>query len=82
MIYLNKSNGMIMDNKLAFDYKSTNGALYRSSEYNKKDIYFIVIGEHIIKFDLFCEFMGYWLADGYTVSTREKRFRNYSNKIL
>jgi len=74
MIYLNKSNGMIMDNKLAFDYKSTNGALYRSSEYNKKDIYSIVIGEHIIKFDLFCEFMGYWLADGYTVSTRENVF--------
>ena len=65
---------MIMDNKLAFDYKSTNGALYRSSEYNKKDIYFIVIGEHIIKFDLFCEFMGYWLADGYTVSTRKNVF--------
>lgn len=40
MIYLNKSNGMIMDNKLAFDYKSTNGALYRSSEYNKRYLFY------------------------------------------
>lgn len=74
IIYLNKSNGMIMDNKFALDYQSTTGALYRSSEYNNKDIPFIEIGKHLVNFDLFCEFMGYWLADGYTVSTRENVF--------
>lgn len=74
MIYLNKSNGMIMDNKFALDYQSTTGALYRSSEYSNKDIPFIEIGKHLVSFDLFCEFMGYWLADGYTVSTRNNVF--------
>lgn len=70
MIYINKSNGRTFESKKASDYKKTNGPLYRSSEWTGIEIEDKKIGNSVLDFDIFCEFMGYWLADGCIVSKR------------
>lgn len=63
MVYLNKSDGRIKY-CLAKDYTKGKGAFYRGCEYIADDIDAIEIGEKKYPFDLFCEFMGYYLSDG------------------
>lgn len=64
MVYLNKSDGAIKRCR-ADEYRQGKGAFYRGCEYqsiivNKTK----TICEYTIAFDDYCEFMGYWLADG------------------
>ena len=66
MVYLSKSNGKIMRCP-ASSYRKGNGAFYRGCEYVAQDVDIITIGGTKIDFDLFCEFMGYWLSDGSTI---------------
>lgn len=66
MVYLSKSNGKIMRCP-ASSYRKGNGAFYRGCEYVAQDVDTITIGGTKIDFDLFCEFMGYWLSDGSTI---------------
>lgn len=63
MVYLNKSDGRIKY-CLAKDYTKGKGAFYRGCEYIADDIDTIEISEKKYPFDLFCEFMGYYLSDG------------------
>lgn len=66
MIYLNKNDGSIKKCS-AIEYGIGKGGFYRGCEYSADDITEIVIGKTSIPFDLFCEFMGYWLSDGSTI---------------
>lgn len=68
MVYLSKSTGKI-SRKDATEFKMSNGAFYRSCEYDANDRPSITIGDTSIPFDSFCEFMGYWLSDGSTIRT-------------
>ncbi len=65
MIYLTKDgNYKIKQNKLAVDYSQFNGGLYRGCKYQAKEKKTIKIGEHILDFNLFAEFLGYYLSEG------------------
>lgn len=66
MVYFNKNDGRIKNCK-ASEYTKGKGAFYRGCEYKSDDIDCITIGSTVIDFDLFCEFMGYWLSDGSTI---------------
>lgn len=66
MVYLNKNDGRIKSCQ-AREYSKGKGAFYRSCKHNADDIDFISVGSKTIPFDLFCEFMGYWLSDGSTI---------------
>lgn len=63
MVYLGKFDKGIKY-KSAIEFNKSAGAFYRGCEYNADDITYININGEIISFDLFCEFMGYWLSDG------------------
>lgn len=63
MVYLNKSDGRIKY-CLAKDYTKGKGAFYRGCEYVAGDTDAIDIEGKKYSFDLFCEFMGYYLSDG------------------
>lgn len=88
MVYQNKNDGRFSKKK-AIDYNKNNGGIYRSSEYIGNHIESIQIGIHDIDFNVFCEFMGYYLSDGSIVQKRpyrctisqikEKSFDNYCN---
>lgn len=67
MVYLNKNDGKIR-NCQAKEYTKGKGRFYRGCEYESGDVEFYQIDDLIIPFDLFCEFMGYWLSDGSTMS--------------
>lgn len=67
MVYLNKNDGKIK-NCQAKEYTKGKGRFYRGCEYESGDVEFYQIDDLIIQFDLFCEFMGYWLSDGSTMS--------------
>lgn len=67
MIYLNKSNGQLKECS-ALEYRKGKGGFYRGCEYEGEEVVFYEIGGMRIPFDLFCEFMGYWLSDGSTMS--------------
>lgn len=73
MVYLNKSNASITKCE-AKDYNKNKGAIYRSTDYVKEDVKSIEIGSHVIPFDLFCEFMAYYLSDGSCSFTRINQF--------
>lgn len=64
MVYLNKSDGRI-ERCRADEFRATKGAFYRgcNHQYGKEQS-MIYIGSHCVDFDDYCEFMGYWLADG------------------
>ena len=66
MVYLNKNDGRIKSCQ-AREYSKGKGAFYRSCKHDADDIDFISVGSKTIPFDLFCEFMGYWLSDGSTI---------------
>ena len=63
MVYLAKSNGKIKHCS-AKEFKQDKGAFYRGCEYDANDCKAIAIGRHIVDFDLFCEFIAYYLSDG------------------
>lgn len=63
MAYLNKSDGQIKY-KTALEFNKNMGAFYRGCKYYAEDITDIDINGDIVPFDLFCEFMGYWLSVG------------------
>lgn len=63
MVYLGKFDKGIKY-KSALKFNKSAGAFYRGCEYHAEDITYININGEIISFDLFCEFMGYWLSDG------------------
>lgn len=66
MVYLNKNDGRIK-NCQAKEYTKGKGAFYRGCEYESENVAFYEIDNIKIPFDLFCEFMGYWLSDGSTM---------------
>ena len=66
MVYLNKNDGRIK-NCQAKEYTKGKGAFYRGCEYESEDVAFYEIDDIRIPFDLFCEFMGYWLSGGSTM---------------
>ena len=63
MVYLNKCDGRIKKCP-AKDYTKGMGGFYRSCKYDAPDVKEIIIEGKSYDFDLFCEFMGYWLSDG------------------
>lgn len=63
MVYLNKSNGDIRMLQARY-YTQYRGGFYRSCDYKAADIDVMIIGGKSVPFDLFCEFMGYYLSDG------------------
>lgn len=63
MVYLGKFDKGIKY-KSALNFNKNAGAFYRGCEYHAEDIMYININGETISFDLFCEFMGYWLSDG------------------
>ncbi len=63
MVYLNKCDGRIKY-RPASDFTKGNGGFYRSCLYNAPDVESITIDSKEYPFNLFCEFMGYWLSDG------------------
>lgn len=65
MIYVTKDgNYDIRNNKTARDYSHYNGGLFRGCKYVRDEKKEIRIGSHIFKFDLFAEFLGYYLSEG------------------
>lgn len=73
MVYLGKQKGDIRENKLAQDYSKNHGGLYRSSEYRFPDVRKTMIGNYEIDFNVFAEFMAYYLADGSLSHTRKNQ---------
>ena len=69
VLYLNKCDGRFK-RMAASDYTQYNGGIYRSAKNSRPDIEVAVIGGNTVKFDDFCEFMGYWLSDGSVASKR------------
>lgn len=70
MVYLNKGNNQIQIDKQAAIFTQNHGILYRSSQTTAPDKDRIVIGDHIVNFDVFCEFMAYYLSEGSLAWTR------------
>ena len=66
MIYLNKRDGRVMDDKTAREYDHVKGGFYRSCKWNGADPDDITIDDHSIPMKLFAEFMGYYLSEGCT----------------
>lgn len=72
VLYLNKCDGRFKRMSAA-EFTYYNGGIYRSSENYRYDIGSIFINGKEIAFDDFCEFMGYWLSDGYVAVNRESQ---------
>lgn len=68
MVYLNNSDGKIKYCN-AKEYRKGLGGFYRGCIYEGERRDSITIGNTVINFDLFCEFMGYYLSDGSLVRT-------------
>lgn len=81
MIYISKWNGELKDDKLAENFDKNKGILYRSSEYKTDRIEKIKIGSHEIDFDLFCEFMAYYLSEGNLFWTRKNQIKISQCKV-
>lgn len=86
MVYLNKTDDRI-EFLPAAEYRKGNGAFYRNCEYHANDKKEIKIGNTIIDFDLFCEFMGYYLSDGslirdWQIVISQKNGEKYKNDII
>lgn len=86
MVYLNKTDDRIKFLPAA-EYRKGNGAFYRNCEYYANDKKEIKIGNTIIDFDLFCEFMGYYLSDGslirdWQIVISQKNGEKYKNDII
>lgn len=64
MVYLNKGGNHEMRKCTADEYSKNKGAFYRTAENNTADRKEMWFGDRNIPFDLYCEFMGYYLADG------------------
>lgn len=81
MVYISKSDGKtILSNRIAENYSKNSGGLYRSSDYDGQDIQEITIGTHVICFDLFCEFMAYYLSEGSLFWTRNNQIKITQSK--
>lgn len=70
MVYISKSSGEIISNKLSQQFDKGKGGLYRSSEWMGMKQDAVIIGRHAVDVKLFAKFMGYWLSDG----TYSRRF--------
>lgn len=86
MVYLNKTDDRI-EFLPAAEYRKGNGAFYRNCEYHANDKKEIKISNTIIDFDLFCEFMGYYLSDGslirdWQIVISQKNGEKYKNDII
>lgn len=87
MVYLNKSDGRI-ERCRADEFRKTKGAFYRGcNQQDGEERSMIYIGSHCINFDDYCEFMGYWLADGSLernsgIAVAQKRGQELCNDIL
>ena len=81
MIYISKWNGELKDDKLAENFDKNKGILYRSSEYKAGRIENVKIGSHEIDFDLFCEFMAYYLSEGNLFWTRKNQIKISQCKV-
>lgn len=89
MVYIPKSNTkVIYSNKNAEQFDMVKGGLYRSSEYKSKGFNKITIRGEEFDFNMFCQFMGYYLSDGsctrpyqIIISQREDHDTDNYNKI-
>lgn len=63
IVFMGKGSGRIRYTS-AKEFRKTIGGFYRGCEYEAPERAFININGEEIKFDLFCEFMAYWLSDG------------------
>lgn len=64
MVYQKKYDTSKIARCAATEYGVGKGGFYRGAEYFAPDKEDVLLGDKIISFDLFCEFMGYYLADG------------------
>ena len=64
MVYISKNGAHEIKKCNATEYKPSMGAFYRSAVNTAKDRTNIMFGDKNIPFDVYCEFMGYYLADG------------------
>ena len=85
MVYLSKVTGEILTNKIADNYDSYKGGLYRYCEWEGENYSHVAIGKHRIDIKLFAEFMGYWLSDGsysrrFAFSIAQKRGHDVENR--
>lgn len=64
MVYISKSGAHEIKKCNATEYNPSMGAFYRSAVNTAKDRTNIMFGDKNIPFDVYCEFMGYYLADG------------------
>ena len=86
MVYLNKTDDRIKFLPAA-EYRKGNGAFYRNCVYYANDKKDIKIGNTVIDFDIFCEFMGYYLSDGslirdWQIVISQKNGEKYKNDII
>lgn len=70
MIYLSKNKGEIKRCN-ADEYRKGKGGFYRGCEYDAEDVEYIELSGVKLDFDLYCEFMGYWLSDGSTIRSSQ-----------
>ena len=68
MVYINKWDGRLKK-CTASEYRKGKGGFYRGCEYDAEDIPSITINGKKYNFDIFCEFMAYYLSDGCTQGT-------------
>lgn len=64
MVYQMKNDTATIARCSALEYRVGKGGFYRGAEYSAPNRKEIQLGDKIISFDLYCEFMGYYLADG------------------
>jgi hypothetical protein len=74
MKYLKKDGSSMFAEIKAKDYSKNNGAIYRSSQYIAPKIEKFSVGNRLIDFNLFCEFMAYYLSEGSLSWTRKNQF--------
>jgi len=70
MFVISPHSKKFISHRRADEMTKGKGHFYRSSEYSAPDQRNMVIGNHIIGFDLFCQFMGYYLTDGAVIQSR------------
>lgn len=70
MVYIGKTNGKI-SRCTADEFSKGRGTIYRTGGWDAPNRETININGKELNFELFCEFMGYWLADGSTIRNHQ-----------
>lgn len=86
MVYLSWDGKAIKQERLADDFDYNKGALYRGCEYDFKEKKEFTIGDITLPFNVYAEFMGFYLSEGSTsrkyrvciAQSKEKNPQTYS----